>query len=142
MRIDKDNSIAFNTALGTAGAQAVGTAQYGDILDFVKPGNAKDELYLVAVVREAVTSANRTATVNLKVVMDSASAFNVAPVTIAESGAIAVTGLTAGKRIFAQRLPWPMKRYLRATSTVAVEATTAGKIDIILVSGADLPATA
>ena len=137
MRLDKENCIAFDKAIGASGVLGVETLDYGDIIDFVKPGSSKDELYLVATVREAITSANMTATLNLKVIMDSAVGFATAPVVIKETGAIVATSLTAGTVLIKQRLPLGLKQFLKATITGAVEATIGGKIDIELVDGVD-----
>lgn len=135
MRLDKENTISFNEDIGTAGVVAVGTSDHGAVIDNVKAGNSKDELYIVGSVREAVTSAG-AATVNVKILQDSDSAFGTAE-TIVETGALALSGLAAGTRLFAQRLPLALKRYLKATLTVAVADTTGGKIDIFLVDGVD-----
>jgi hypothetical protein len=136
MRLDKENTISFNEDIGTAGVVSVGTANHGAAIDNVKAGNSKDELYIVGSVRESVTSANASTTVNVKILQDSDSAFGTAE-TVLETGALALTGLTAGTRLFAQRLPLALKQYIKATLTVAVADTTGGQIDIFLVDGID-----
>jgi hypothetical protein len=136
MRLDKENTISFNTLIGTAGVVAQGTTNHGAVIDNVKAGNSKDELYLVGSVRESITSANPAATVQIKILQDSAANFGTAE-TIIDTGALALTGLTAGTRLFAQRLPLALKRYIKATLTVATADTTGGKLDIFLVDGID-----
>jgi len=135
MRLDKENTISFDTLIGTAGAVAQGTADHGAVIDNVKAGNSKDELYIVGSVRESITSGG-AATVQVKILQDSASNFGTAE-TIIDTGALALSGLTAGTRLFAQRLPLALKRYIKATLTVATADTTGGKLDIFLVDGVD-----
>lgn len=132
MRIDKQNSMAFDTAVAVAQATAI----YGDVIDNVKAGNSKDELYLVGTVREAITS-DGAATVAVSVIMADNSALSSNPVTIVSTGALAKATLVAGYRLFAMRLPLALKQYIGAKTTVATADLTGGKIDIVLVDGVD-----
>lgn len=135
MRLDKENTISFNEDIGTAGVVAQGTTDHGAVIDNVKAGNSHPELYIVGQVREAITSGG-DATVNVKILQDSDAAFGTAE-TIIETGALALTALTAGTVLFKQRLPLALKRYLKATLTVAVADTTGGKLDIFITDGVD-----
>ena len=132
MRLDKENTIAFNTALGTAQA----TATYGDIIDAVKAGNSHPELYLMATVRDAVTSAG-SATVRFLVQMADDEDFTENAETIVDTGAVAVANLGAGVKLIQQRLPLALRQYMRVRTTVATADLTAGKVDIHLVDGVD-----
>ena len=135
MRLDKENTISFNEDIGTAGVVAQGTTDHGVVINNVKAGNSHPELYIVGIVREAITSAG-AATVNVKILQDSDSAFGTAE-TIIETGALALTALTAGTTLFKQRLPLALEQYIKATLTVAVADTTGGQIDIFLADGVD-----
>ena len=132
MRLDNSNLIAFDTALGTAQA----TATYGNIIDLVKAGNSHPELYIMAQMREAATSAG-SATVKFVVQMADDESFSENLTEIYDSGAIAVATLAAGYQIMQQRLPLPLRRFLRVRTTVATADLTGGKADIFLVDGVD-----
>ena len=132
MRLDKENTFTFDTALGTAQA----TATYGSIIDAVKPGNSHPELYLVASVRDAVTSAS-AATVQFVVQMADDSDFSDNLETVVDTGTLALAALTAGSVLIKQRLPLALRRYMRVRTTVATADLTAGKVDIALADGVD-----
>ena len=132
MRPDYENTFTFDTALGTA----QDTVTYGAVIDAVKPGNSHPELYLVASVREAVTSAG-AATVRFLVQMADDSNFNANAETVVDTGALALSALTAGSVLIKQRLPLALRRYMRVRTTVATANLTAGKVDIALVDGVD-----
>ena len=132
MRLDKENTFTFDTALGTAQAEAT----YGAVIDAVKAGNSHPELYLVASVREAVTSAG-AATVKFVVQMADDSDFSANLETVVDTGALALSALAAGKVLIKQRLPLALRRYMRVRTTVATADLTAGKVDIALVDGVD-----
>ena len=132
MRLDKENTFTFDTALGTAQE----TATYGAVIDAVKPGNSHPELYLVASVRDAVTSAG-AATVKFVVEMADDSDFSENLETVVDTGALAIAALTAGSVLIKQRLPLALRRYMRVRTTVATANLTAGKVDIALVDGVD-----
>lgn len=132
MRIDKENSMAFNTAVAVAQATAI----YGDVLNNVKPGNSKDELYLVGTVREAITS-DGAATVAVTVYHADDAALSTNAQTIVATGALGKATLVAGYRLFALRLPLALRQYIGAKTTVATADLTGGKIDIVLVDGVD-----
>ena len=132
MRLDKENTFTFDTALGTAQE----TATYGAVIDAVKAGNSHPELYLVASVRETVTSTG-SATVRFLVQMADDSNFTANDETVVDTGALAIAALTAGSVLIKQRLPLALRRYMRVRTTVATEDLTAGKVDIALVDGVD-----
>lgn len=132
MRIDKQNSMAFDTAVAVAQATAI----YGDVINNVKAGSPKDELYLVGTVREAITS-DGSATVAVTVYHADDSALSTNAQTIVSTGALAKTVLVAGYRLFAVRLPMALRQYIGAKTTVATADLTGGKIDIVLVDGVD-----
>ena len=132
MRLDKENTFTFDTALGTAQE----TATYGAVIDAVKAGNSHPELYLVASVRNAVTSTGE-ATVQFVAEIADYDDFTADLQRIVDTGALALTALTAGSVLIKQRLPLALRRYMRVRTTVATEDLTAGKVDIALVDGVD-----
>jgi len=132
MRLDNQNLIAFDTAI----TLAQGTNTYGNVIDLVKAGNSHPELYIVGQIRDAVTSTG-AATVRFLVQMADDAAFTVNATTVYDTGAVAKANLGAGVSLFKQRLPLPLRRYLRVRTTVATEDLTAGKADIFLVDGVD-----
>lgn len=132
MRLDKENTIMFDT---TTGAIVVGTAQLGDIINNVKPGSPAEELFIVAQVRSAITSAG-AATLQLIIEQDSAVGFGTATEIVA-TPVLALAGLTAGTVLIKQRLPLELKQYIRAKTVVAVADTTGGEIDIFVSNGVD-----
>lgn len=76
-------------------------------------------------ITEAVTSAG-AATVTFQLFTDDSSAFG-SEVKVYDSGAIGKAELTKGKRIDV-KLPYGMKRYLRAKYVIGTATTTAGKV--------------
>ncbi len=102
------------------------------IIDTVELGDAIDELYFVAQVNDAVTSAG-TPTVNIKLLTDDNSAFGTAD-TLWELGATAKANLTKGKELAIMRLPklGKVKRYLTAQIIIADAVLTAGSFSLFL----------
>ena len=110
----------------------VATHLSNNIIDTVALGDAVNELYFKAVVETACTSGG-SATVQVKFVTASDSAFG-SPVTLWDSGAIALSSLVDRYEFGSVRLPKPdkMKRYLAAQIIIGTAALTAGKFDIYL----------
>lgn len=132
MRLDKKNTIMFDTTIDDL---TVGTAQLGDDIDNVKPGSPAEELYIIAQVRDAVTS-DGASTMQLLITQDSESDFSTEE-TIASTGVLALSALTAGEVLIKQRLPIELKQRVRAKRVIGVADVTGGKIDIFLSNGID-----
>lgn len=99
-----------------------------------------EELYLVCIVRETVTSAG-AATVTFGIQTDDNSGFSSAT-TLYTTAAIGKATLVAGYRVFAIKVPYGCERYIRGLITVGTADLTAGKFDIFLTTQPDLlPAT-
>ncbi len=116
-------------------AQAVTTATTHlseNVIDTVKVGDAVNELYFVAYVETACTSAG-AATVEVQLVTDSDSAIS-SPTVLWSSGAIPKASLVDKYCFGIVRLPKPEKveRYIAARIIVGTAALTAGKFDIYL----------
>ena len=116
-------------------AQAVTTATTHlsqNVIDTVEIGDAVNELYFVAYVETACTSAG-AATVEVQLVTDSNSAIS-SPTVLWSSGAIPKARLIDKYCFGIVRLPKPekVKRYIAARIIVGTAALTAGKFDIYL----------
>jgi len=116
-------------------AQAVTTATTHlseNVIDTVEIGDAVNELYFVAYVETACTSAG-AATVEVQLVTDSDSAIS-SPTVLWSSGAIPKASLVDKYCFGIVRLPKPEKveRYIAAQIVVGVAALTAGAFDIYL----------
>ena len=114
-------------------AQAVTTATTHlseNIIDTVKVGDAVNELYFVAYVETACTSAG-AATVEIKLVTDSDVNMG-SPTVLWSSGAIAKTNLVDKYCFGIVRLPKVNKRKMAAQIVIGVAALTAGAFDIYL----------
>ena len=103
-----------------------------NVIDTVKIGDAVNELYFVAYVETACTSAG-AATVEVQLVTDSDSAIS-SPTVLWSSGAIPKASLVDKYCFGIVRLPKPEKveRYIAAQIIVGTAALTAGKFDIYL----------
>lgn len=124
MILEKDLIFCEGTALASGDA---GT----DIIDLKKGGDAiGDELYFVGVC--TVAGAGGTS-VDISLETSDASNFST-KTTLFSTGAILTAALTAGKKLFAVRVPRGVKRYLRAYIDVT-GTYTAGKVDLFLTPG-------
>jgi len=111
---------------------SVGTHLSENVIDTVEIGDAVNELYFVAYVETACTSAG-AATVEVQLVTDSNSAIS-SPTVLWSSGAIPKARLIDKYCFGIVRLPKPEKveRYIAARIIVGTAALTAGKFDIYL----------
>ena len=116
-------------------AQAVTTATTHlseNVIDTVEIGDAVNELYFVAYVETACTSAG-AATVEIKLVTDSDVNMG-SPTVLWSSGAIAKASLVDKYCFGIVRLPKAdkLERYIAAQIVIGVAALTAGAFDIYL----------
>ena len=122
-----------NLILSDAQAETTATTHLSEnIIDTVKVGDAVNELYFVAYVETACTSAG-AATVEIKLVTDSDVNMG-SPTVLWSSGAIAKTNLVDKYCFGIVRLPKvnKLERYIAAQIVIGVAALTAGKFDIYL----------
>lgn len=100
-----------------------------NVIDMVKRGGANDELVLIALVTESVTSGGAaTVQFTLQHSNDGSSW-----TTIAATAAIGKASLTAGTVMMAIRLPKDLYRYIKGVITIGTAALTAGKFYVALV---------
>jgi hypothetical protein len=111
---------------------SVGTHLSENVIDTVEVGDAVNELYFVACVETACTSAD-AATVEVQLVTDSDSAIS-SPTVLWSSGAIPKASLVDKYCFGIVRLPKPerVERYIAAQIIVGTAALTAGAFDIYL----------
>lgn len=122
-----------NLILSDAQAETTATTHLSEnIIDTVKVGDAVNELYFVAYVETACTSAG-AATVEIKLVTDSDVNMG-SPTVLWSSGAIAKTNLVDKYCFGIVRLPKvnKLERYIAAQIVIGVAALTAGAFDIYL----------
>ena len=122
----RDDKLIFSEAQSIVGS--AGDINSTNVIDFaaVKPDPGMGRaVYLNVTIPVAVTSSG-SATVAF--VLEE-SADNSTYTTVYTTGALAYSGLTAGKTVIRMPLPDAGKRYLRMTYTVGTAATTAGKVD-------------
>jgi|GEM_PF-695928 len=102
-----------------------------DVIDLVKGGDAiGDEMYLVGVC-SAAGAGGTSAVFSLET--SDASDFSTKK-ALYKSDEVPLAELTAGKKLFAVRVPRGCKRYLRGYIDVT-GTFTAGKVDMFLVEG-------
>ena len=125
MILEKDLIFCEGQALsGGDGASA-------DVIDLVKGGDAiGDEMYFVGLC-SAAGAGGTSAVFSLET--SDVSDFS-AKTVLYRSGEILLAALTAGRKLFAVRVPRGCKRYLRGYIDVT-GAFTAGKGDLFLVTG-------
>jgi hypothetical protein len=112
-----------------------GTDLATDTVDQLAAGGSFDQdLWLV--VRVGVSFADGTS-INFQLQSDSAAAFNVAAITHAQSGAVAVAALTAGSIVWRQKLPHDMKRYIRVWCDVTGTMSNVGRVNIFITPDID-----
>jgi hypothetical protein len=122
-----------NLILSDAQAETTATTHLSEnIIDTVKVGDAVNELYFVAYVETACTSAG-AATVEIKLVTDSDVNMG-SPTVLWSSGAIAKASLVDKYCFGIVRLPKvnKLERYIAAQIVIGVAALTAGAFDIYL----------
>lgn len=122
-----------NLILSDAQAETTATTHLSEnIIDTVKVGDAVNELYFVAYVETACTSAG-AATVEIKLVTDSDVNMG-SPTVLWSSGAIAKASLVDKYCFGIVRLPKAdkLERYIAAQIVIGVAALTAGAFDIYL----------
>lgn len=105
-------------------------------LDFEVSGEAIVAPYFVVSCVEDATSADSSATLNIALETSDDKEFTTPEVKFA-SGEIALSGLKAGLRLVAVRLPLGLKRYVR-TKYTASKTLTAGKFDAFLALDIDI----
>lgn len=111
----------------------VATHASDNVIDTVELGDAVNELYFVASVETACTSAG-SATVQVKLITDPNEALDDGPTVLWASDAVPVASLVDKYVFGAIRLPQPdkLKRYIAAQIIIGTAALTAGKFDIYL----------
>lgn len=124
MIIDKENEFSSAQAETT-----VATHASTKDIDLGKAGDAATELYLVICVHTKVESEGN-ATINLQLIT-SASADLSNPVTLWETGALAKTVFTKGKK-WTLRVPKGALQYLRVNYVIDTAVLTAGKFNAFL----------
>lgn len=112
------------------------TAVSTKVLDFEVPGEAIVAPYFVVSCVEDATSADSSATVNISLETSDDKEFTSSEVKFS-SGEIPLSGLKAGLRLVATRLPLGLKRYVRTKYTVS-QPLTAGKFDAFLALDIDV----
>ena len=123
-----DKNLLFSDAQAETTVAAHDSTNY---IDIAVAGDANKELYLVVSVNTTCTSTG-SATVQLKMLTDSTTGWS-SPVTVFDSGAIAVASLVAGYKICEVRIPkGKLERYTKLTYTIATAALSAGKFDAFL----------
>lgn len=107
-------------------------------VDIAEPGDAEKELHFVAKVNDTVTSGG-AATVQVQLITDDDVAFG-SPVTVFDSGEIALADLVSGYQFFLHRLPKNvMQRYSRVLIIIGTAVLTAGSIDAFFAMDVDNP---
>ena len=106
-----------------------------NIIDLGAAGDAYgQELYFQCFVDGEAFGSGGSATLQVKLITDSAIGFATAPVTLYDSGAIAVAALDDlyefGNKL---RIPKGVKRFLKVTYTIGTTTMDAGKITARLV---------
>ena len=113
-------------------AATASTVTSTNVLDlgnaFMGEGEPKDIL-----IQMTTALVGATATLQVKLISDSAADFSVAPQTDWDSGAIAVGTCAAGYKFKLSSLPPGMKQYAKLTYTIGTATTTAGAITAGLV---------
>jgi hypothetical protein len=103
-----------------------------NVIDLSKAGDAVgEELYLVVRVGTAGATAEDDGTLNIAIQTDSAEAFNVAAVNLAEKD-LTEAELAANTIVWKIKLPPGLKRFLRLYFTEGNHAFTGGTIDAFL----------
>ena len=128
-----DNDLFFSTDQDL-GSQAIGTANSESYIDtgplFDGESGATG---LKAVVTISESFAGSGATVTFQIEAANETAFDTTNEVIAQTGAIAITALTAGADAVKITIPDGCKRYIRMNYVVATANLTAGIVDSFLV---------